>query len=204
MAYDHWCTPPEISSRLPTIDTDPCWNPHSAIVARHTYSGLATCLDNCAVRRLAIDAAIDDDSRRRAELAYNPCSHCAGYSDGRNGLVLPWNGLAFVNPPYSAPGAWARKWCQHPTGIWLSEASVGTSWFQMILSASDLVWAFDARLAFCDPRKGGAQVRGARSGHVVAVRGLPPARIPDWTDIAIALRPSGWDDVAIVRLGNDC
>lgn len=185
MAYDHWCTPPQVLDRLPPIDTDPCWNANSGIAAPLVYSGPSIC-------------------RNPGHCDGSTCPACAGYSDGLDGLAMPWRGLAFVNPPYSAPGAWARKWCQHPTGIWLSEASVGTSWFQMILSASDLVWCFDQRLAFRDPRKGGAQVRGARSGHVVAVKGIPPARIPDWADIAIALRPSRWDDVAIVRLGNDC
>ena len=44
-----------------------------------------------------------------------------------DGLSLPWNGLVWCNPPYSAPTAWCRKWAAHPDGFLLIRADLSTS-----------------------------------------------------------------------------
>jgi hypothetical protein len=34
-----------------------------------------------------------------------------------DGLTAPWEGLVWMNPPYSVAAAWARRWMHHPDGV---------------------------------------------------------------------------------------
>lgn len=40
-----------------------------------------------------------------------------------DGLATPWEGLVWMNPPYSAAATWMRKWVEHPDGVCLSIVS---------------------------------------------------------------------------------
>ena len=39
------------------------------------------------------------------------------YSVGDDGLTAPWEGLVWMNPPYSDPAPWVKRWLAHPTGV---------------------------------------------------------------------------------------
>ncbi len=41
----------------------------------------------------------------------------------QDGLVQSWNGLIWMNPPYSKPGPWVDKWLQHGNGVALLPTS---------------------------------------------------------------------------------
>lgn len=41
----------------------------------------------------------------------------------QDGLVQSWNGLVWMNPPYSKPGPWVDKWLQHGNGVALLPTS---------------------------------------------------------------------------------
>lgn len=38
------------------------------------------------------------------------------YSESDDGLLQPWEGLVWCNPPYSDPAPWCRKWAVHDGG----------------------------------------------------------------------------------------
>lgn len=67
-----------------------------------------------------------------------------GYSLERNedGLILPWTGTVFVNPPYSNPESWAQKLAEHGNGLLLTFARVETRWWH------DWVWPFAGSVWF--------------------------------------------------------
>lgn len=47
-----------------------------------------------------------------------------------DGLVLPWRGRVWLNPPYSNPLPWIKRLADHQNGCALVLASTDTRWFQ--------------------------------------------------------------------------
>ena len=46
-----------------------------------------------------------------------------------NGLLLPWHGSVFVNPPFSELQTWVDRFILHGDGVLLVPARVEVSWF---------------------------------------------------------------------------
>jgi hypothetical protein len=46
-----------------------------------------------------------------------------------NGLLLPWRGSVFVNPPFSELQTWVGKFILHGNGVLLVPARIEVSWF---------------------------------------------------------------------------
>ena len=46
-----------------------------------------------------------------------------------NGLLLPWEGSVFVNPPFSELHSWVGRFILHGNGVMLCPARVEVSWF---------------------------------------------------------------------------
>lgn len=76
--------------------------------------------------------------RAMGEFDLDPCgSHRQAGSLARNeykfpeanGLLLPWEGAVFVNPPFSELQAWIGRFILHNNGILLVPARVEVSWF---------------------------------------------------------------------------
>ncbi len=72
------------------------------------------------------------------------------YTQQHDGLVQPWVGRVFMNPPYgSATKLWMRKLVQHGDGIALIFARVETQWFhETVWDAADAVLFFNKRISF--------------------------------------------------------
>jgi hypothetical protein len=90
---------------------------------------------------------------------------CADRSYTENGLLLPWTGFVWCNPPYgSAIGAWLNKLALHGNGIALVFARTETAAF------FGHVWPFASALLFLRGRltfhypDGSTPRNGANSG----------------------------------------
>lgn len=46
---------------------------------------------------------------------FTPCK--AFYTQADDGLVQPWHGLVWMNPPYSNPSPWVDRWLDHGNGV---------------------------------------------------------------------------------------
>ena len=46
-----------------------------------------------------------------------------------DGLVQPWEGRIWCNPPYSNPGPWMHRMAEHNNGIALVPADTSTDWW---------------------------------------------------------------------------
>ena len=70
-----------------------------------------------------------------------------------NGLVEPWDGRVFCNPPYGPNvGDWARRMAAHGNGIMLIFLRTDTAtWQQDILPFADATLLLDGRVHFYRP-----------------------------------------------------
>lgn len=56
-----------------------------------------------------------------------------------DGLSRPWEGLVWLNPPFSNASPWARRFCQHGNGVFLGPVA-NSRWWSDLAAASDLMW----------------------------------------------------------------
>jgi len=121
------------------LDSDAWYTPE------WVFSGMGVAFD--------LDVAAPDGG-----LSWIPAS--AHYTVADDGLVMPWHGTVWCNPPYSAPTLWCRKWANHgPGGALLIRADLSTSGPFAAISAATSIYIPSKRLQFVS----GA---GARSGSV--------------------------------------
>lgn len=84
-----------------------------------------------------------------------------------DGLILPWHGRVFCNPPYSALKPWAEKMAGHRNGLLLCYARSDTRAFRNVWRHGDAVLFMGKRVAFCRPN--GIQAgRGQAASVLVA------------------------------------
>lgn len=76
------------------------------------------------------------------------------YTVADDGLNLPWRGLVWCNPPYSAPTAWCRRWAQHPEGFLLIRADLSTGGPFVAFSAATSLYVPAKRIQFVNGRGG--------------------------------------------------
>lgn len=54
-----------------------------------------------------------------------------------DGLVTPWQGSVWCNPPYSKAAPWCDKWAAHPDGMLLLPAVPEVKWLGVVLNAAN-------------------------------------------------------------------
>lgn len=88
----------------------------------------------------------------------DPCSPGPGrsyvptlkhYTIHDNGLLLPWAGTCYVNPPYGAhTKVWMEKLANHGDGIALVFARTDVAWFQKHGTRADMICFVNSRIRF--------------------------------------------------------
>lgn len=72
----------------------------------------------------------------------------AFYTVADDGLLSPWFGTVWCNPPYSAPTQWCRKWATHEAGCILIRADLSTGGPFAAWSAAHAAYVPPKRLQF--------------------------------------------------------
>ena len=73
------------------------------------------------------------------------------YCEADNGLVQPWTGNVWLNPPYGKyTSAWLRKMHEHRNGIALVFARTDTKWFHDYVAKADAILFLAGRVKFVD------------------------------------------------------
>ena len=103
------------------------------------------------------------------------------FSVGDDGLVSPWKGLVWLNPPYSDTARWLRRFVAHGNGVALVPADTSAGWW------SESVADFKGNLCFLRSR-----VRFVRDADSTS------ARFPS---VLIGVGCVGEDAVAYCGLG---
>ena len=71
-----------------------------------------------------------------------------------DGLLQPWHGVVWCNPPYSAPTAWCRRWAEHSDGCLLIRADLSTSGPFAAFAAASSFYVPPKRLQFVNGHGG--------------------------------------------------
>ena len=61
------------------------------------------------------------------------------YSIKDDGLLQPWNGRVWMNPPYSKPGPWIERFIAHRNGVCLTQVSKSSAFRNLWQSADGIV-----------------------------------------------------------------
>lgn len=64
------------------------------------------------------------------------------YTIEDDGLVQDWEGLVWLNPPYSKPAPWVDKWLNHANGLMLVQYSRG-KWFKNLFESKAAQFCVD-------------------------------------------------------------
>lgn len=71
-------------------------------------------------------------------------------TEADDGLTTPWEGLVWMNPPYSAPKPWIKKWIAHNNGFCLVPFA-RSLWFYELWDSSALCTIISNRETFVTP-----------------------------------------------------
>lgn len=114
------------------------------------------------------------------EFDVDPCSPEGGvqwipckkyYTEKDNGLIQPWEGRVWLNPPYgNQTEKWLAKMHEHRNGIALVFARTDNAWFHEYLSKADALLFLQGRIKFVDWH-GVTQSKGGGAGSVFAAWG---------------------------------
>lgn len=86
----------------------------------------------------ALEERFDLDPASPADATTNvPASQVFTRED--DGLIQPWHGFVWLNPPFSNATPWADRMIEHGSGIFLGPFA-NARWSQSALRASDVVW----------------------------------------------------------------
>jgi hypothetical protein len=86
----------------------------------------------------------------------------------QNGLLLPWEGSVFCNPPYGPEvEKWARRLALHDDGLLLVFARTETNSFRPVWTYATAILFFYSRIQFCRP-DGTPQGRGGAPSALAA------------------------------------
>jgi hypothetical protein len=110
-----------------------------------------------------LDVAAPVDPARRT------CPARAFLTPVDDGLVSPWQGVVWCNPPYSGPAPWVARFAAHQDGLMLVPAA-RSRWLGTLVAASDAV-----ALVSCEfGRPDGSKVSPGGMALVLAARGRAP------------------------------
>lgn len=94
------------------------------------------------------------------------------YTEKDNGLIQPWNGKVWLNPPYGKhTGAWLEKMHHHRNGVALVFARTDCKWFHDYVAKADAILFLKGRVKFVDGL-GKTGQSGAGSGSMLVAWGV--------------------------------
>ena len=72
------------------------------------------------------------------------------FTQADDGLVQPWAGRIWCNPPFSRPGPWADRMIEHGNGILLCCVSK-SAWMERVWNSEAKIWLLPWKMEFERP-----------------------------------------------------
>lgn len=102
-------------------------------------------------------------------------STCYDIRRGEDGLLLPWQGKVWLNPPYSDPAPWLHRAVLHASEggevLALVVAAVGSSYWRRLVWPFASVCALSPRPKFSRPKSLGPKRSATQIDHAVLYYG---------------------------------
>lgn len=67
---------------------------------------------------------------------------------GQDGLLLPWHGFVYCNPPFSQKHKWANRCVTHGNGILILPERGSAPWFAPLAQAARYYWVMGQKINF--------------------------------------------------------
>ena len=106
------------------------------------------------------------------------------YTRADDGLVQPWHGSVWLNPPFSNATPWARRFIDHAQGVFLGPVA-NAAWCIELMQAAHLVW-FMRDFAFTHPTHA-----GKRSSMPLFMAAIGTAEVDALASLATSGRHDG-------------
>ena len=106
-----------------------------------TAADVATTNDDWYTPRWIFDAAgitFDMDVAAPVDPGRRTCPAREYLTPVEDGLSQPWDGLVWMNPPYSGTAPWVRRWAAHRDGLALVPAAKA-AWLGDLLRAAETI-----------------------------------------------------------------
>lgn len=138
--------------------------------------------------RLGLEFDLDPASPMDGPLPWVPAKRF--YSARENGLVQPWEGRVWLNPPYGpAMRPFLDKMDHHRDGLVLVFARTETRWLQHYAPRADLVCFLRDRLSFVAEDRRWNRRGQAGSGSILLAYGTASVAAVERADLGWTIRP---------------
>lgn len=113
----------------------------------------------------------------------------ASFRKNEDGLVQPWRGRVFMNPPFSNTAPWLRKHSEHGQGISLVPASVeSVVWREIVWPLASAVLLLHGRTRFANPDGSTTTGRPLRSVCLIGWNSIEADRLEACDFAGVLLR----------------
>ena len=139
----------------------------------------------------AIDLQFDLDpcSPGKDIVPWVPAKECYAIANGQDGLMLPWAGNVWMNPPYGKhTPVWLERLALHGTGIALLFSRTDAKWFHDFVSIADAICFVKGRTQFIHEKNAAIYASGDYKPNVMGRPGAGSMLIAYGKQNAIALR----------------
>ena len=98
---------------------------------------------------IGVQFDLDPCSPGKDIVPWVPANECYSWALGQDGMMLPWSGNVWMNPPYGKnTAAWFERLALHGTGIALLFARTDAAWFHRFIVMADAICFVKGRIRF--------------------------------------------------------
>lgn len=135
---------------------------------------------------------LDPCSPGRAIVPWIPAKRCYSIADRQDGLMLPWDGNVWMNPPYGKnTPAWLERLALHGLGIALLFARTDSKWFHRFVVMADAICLVKGRIQFINEKYAAGYAAGKFNENEMGTPGAGSMLIAYGKANAFALHNSG-------------
>lgn len=143
-------------------------------------------------KALGIEFDLDPCSPGKSIVPWVPAKECYAIANGQDGLMLPWEGNVWMNPPYGQnTPAWLERLALHGIGIALLFSRTDAKWFHKFVSIADAICFVKGRMIFINEKNAKAYANGDFTRDIAERPGAGSMLIAYGKENAIALKNSG-------------